>query len=98
MIENKNALKSCIGRMVNAYTALELAKADCEDVVSAEIDTFVASINENVSDSMKKSMRDMAKTIATNKANKYRSNVLQAAELVESYFGGDGEDGDEVSE
>lgn len=84
-IENKELLRETIGRMANAYTALELAKADCEDVVCAELDTFIAGINEPVPEPFKKAMIAQAKAIATNKVKRYEEQVKQAHDMIETY-------------
>lgn len=86
-IENKELLRETIGRMANAYTALELAKQECEDVVCSELDAFVSGVNAAVPEPFKKAMISQEKAIASNKARKYADQVKQAAEMVDAYYG-----------
>lgn len=79
---NTELLMDCIKSAASAYSTLELAKSECEDVVDAKIDNLVSASEDKITKEDKKNIKKIAKAIASDKVDSLAFEAKSLAALI----------------
>jgi len=92
MTKNERIIE-CIRKVASAYTALEVAKSDCDDVIDSEIELAVAECSEPITGTDKKNIKRIAKAISGQKVSGLIDEIGSISPIIADMFpGSDGDD------